>query len=197
MASCEDKAVEHIGAVYDLMVAVPELSSLDFWRNVLLFSQTNKGVESSQCIKTYDGFIELYNDMQSKIKDDAAYYAAQLAKGQGEGTNVGKIFADAQAYIDVYIYGVNVFNYCDINYYMRAIGKVFSASGAVNQGMNFVWRALSTSDMDNYYYMSVATCAKDPVKAGQTLGTFISLFLMVETPETTTSTSYSSVNSLM
>lgn len=75
-------------------------------------------------------------------------------KGQGAGTTVGYYMDNAQQYIDLYIYSVNVFNYCDFNYYLRAVGKWFSASGGVNQGINFMWRALSTEDMSNYYALS-------------------------------------------
>ena len=55
------------------------------------------------------------------------------------------------------IYGVNVFNYCDFNLYLKAIGKAFgSSSGMVNQFINFFWRFFGYEDSIIYYTMSVA-----------------------------------------
>ena len=65
------------------------------------------------------------------------------------------------------IYGVNVFNYCDFNLYLTAIGKAFgSSSGAVNQTINFFFRFFGEDDSVIYYTMSVAMMSNDIDTAG-------------------------------
>ena len=79
------------------------------------------------------------------------------AKGQGQGSDVGFLLEKGQRYIDSAIFGVNVFNYCDLDYYLVSLGKSLgSASGAVNQVINLGYRFFSADDQLNYYNMSVA-----------------------------------------
>ena len=92
--------------------------------------------------------------------------AGLKAKGQGGGSFVGYYVDNAAQYVDVYIMAVNVFNYCDFNYYLRAAGQWFSASGGTSQAINLMWRFVSTEDMTLYYNMSVATKKKDLAGAG-------------------------------
>ena len=125
----------------------------------------------------------MYKELTASANNATAYYAGLKEKGQGDGTSVGNEFNKGAAYIDVFIGSVNVFNYCDLDYYLRSFSTVFSSSGAVNLGVNLMWRIFSTDDMDNYEQMSIAVSEKDQVKAGQSFGTFISLLLMFETPE--------------
>ena len=50
-----------------------------------------------------------------------------------------------------------MFNYCDFNLYLKAIGKAAgSSSGMVNQVINFFWRFFGYDDSVIYYEMSVA-----------------------------------------
>ena len=51
--------------------------------------------------------------------------------------------------------------------------------------------------MDNYEKLSVAVNKKDQVNAGQAFGTFISLLLMFEIPEQTTTKDYQPAESMM
>ena len=97
----------------------------------------------------------------------------------------------------MFIGSVNVFNYCDIDYYLRSTSKVFSGSGATNLGINLLWRIFSTEDMDNYEKLSIAVNNKDQKNAGQAFGTFISLLLMFETPDQTTTKDYQQADSMM
>ena len=109
----------------------------------------------------------------------------------------GFYFDNFQQYIDVYIDAVNVFNYCDFDYYLRSFGKWFSASGGTNQMINLFWRFISTEDMANYYALSVATLTKDPAAAGKAFGTFFVVFMQVEIPDKTTAPSYQDVGQIM
>ena len=72
-----------------------------------------------------------------------------------------------QRYIDAAIFGVNVFNYCDLDYYLVSLGKALgSSSGAVNQVTNLFWRFFSTEDQENYYNMSVGITENDTDAVG-------------------------------
>ena len=140
---------------------MPELQSLTFWRQTLLYAQKAQGDTTTQCIKTFDGLVALYADMKPSLGNAKLYYEQLRQKGQGAGSNLGLFFNDMQQYIDLYIYGVNVFNYCDIDYYLRAVSKWFSFSGGMNQVVNLGWRALSTKEMPLFYDMSLAVMYKD------------------------------------
>ena len=63
--------------------------------------------------------------------------------------------------------------------------------------INLMWRALSTEDMKMYYDLSVAVKTGDVKVAGQEFGKFVALFMQVEIPDTTTTPSYQSVDTLM
>ena len=162
------------------------LNDLDFYRSMLLNLQQDPTNTNSQCITTFDEFIILANTLKAGIADDASYYAGLAEKGQGSGTEVGLAIDHAQKYIDGVIFGVNVFNYCDLDYYLVAVGKsVGSASGAVNQLVNLFYRFFSWDDQVNFYNMSVAVYEEDVETVGETMGKFLAALLMVEVPDTT------------
>ena len=130
---------------------------LAFWRATLLNMQQDTGNTGSECITTFDEFTVLVNDIINETADSAAYYQAMIDKGQGSGSEVGFMLEKGQRYIDSAIFGVNVFNYCDLDYYLISVGKSLgSASGAVNQFINLGYRFFSAEDQLNYYNMSVA-----------------------------------------
>ena len=60
-----------------------------------------------------------------------------------------------------------MFNYCDLDYYLVALGKALgSSSGAVNQVTNLFWRFFSVEDQENYYNMSVGITENDTDAVG-------------------------------
>lgn len=109
--------------------------------------QQDQGNTDSECITTFDEFIVLYDDIKDSVSSDVEYYAGLAEKGQGAGSSYGFAIDKAQRYIDAAIFGVNVFNYCDIDYYLVSLGKALgSSSGAVNQGVNLFYRFFSSED---------------------------------------------------
>lgn len=171
---------------------------LNFYRRTLLYMQQDPGNETSECITTFDSFIDLMNQIFADTESDADYYAGLAAKGQGSGTEYGFLIEKGQRYIDAAIFGVNVFNYCDLDYYLVALGKALgSSSGAVNQVTNLFWRFFSVEDQENYYNMSVGITENDTDAVGQAMGYFLSALLSVEVPDTTTTSSYQPVGQLI
>lgn len=163
-----------------------------------MYMQTDQGNETSDCIVTFDEFIVLAQELKEKNGDLQAYLDAFQAKGQGSGTEVGFLIENSQRYIDIAIFGVNVFNYCNLDYYLVSIGKsTGSVSGAINQGVNLFWRLVSEEDMRTYYDLDVALIQNDIETAGQKFGTWISALLQVEITTNTESSSYQSVGQLM
>ena len=179
-----------MSAILDLLKNFSSYNNLTFWRQVFLYTQQSQGNELSDCITTFDNFKTLVDDVSKSTASSAEYYAGLALKGQGSGSLAGFYFDNFQQYIDVYIDAVNVFNYCDINYYMRAFGKWFSASGGVNQAINTFWRFISTDDMQQYYDLSVAMMQKNPTNAGKAFGKWFAVFMQVEIPDTTSTPSY-------
>ena len=174
------------------------LGTLTFWRTVLMYMQQDAGSTTSQCITNFDEFTALVQDVAANVIDDTQYIAGLIAKGQGAGTEIGFLIDKYQEYLDTVIYSVNVFNYCDLDYYLMAIGKSLgSKSGAANQLVNLGYRYFSYEDAQNYYEMSIAIEEEDTETVGKCTGTFLSKLLMVEVPDTTTLSSYQNVGSLM
>lgn len=154
------------------------LFDLAFYRRTLLYMQQDAGNETSECITTFDEFITLFNESLSAVESDAAYYEGLAAKGQGSGTEYGFMIEKGQRYIDNAIFGVNVFNYCNLDDYLVSLGKSLgSASGFVNQVTNLFWRFFSTEDQENYYNMSVGITNKDTDAVGEAMGLFLSALL--------------------
>ena len=170
----------------------------NFWRTTLLNMQNDTGNEASECITTWDEFNDLYQNLTTQWADDASYLAGLAEKGQANGTSAGFAIAKGQAYIDMGIMAVNLYNFCDGMYYLQAVSKaVGSSSGAVNQGLNLFYRFFSEEDAVNYYNMSVGIMESDTDAVAIAMGTFLKRFLMVDIPEVTTESSYSAVGSLM
>ena len=188
-----------MGVLFDLWEARDTyFSDQSFWRTVLLNMQNDTTNTASECIDTWDDFMTLTSSIESQWATDASYLAGLVEKGQADGTNVGFLIAKGQAYVDLGIMGVNVYNYCDGAYYLQGISKaVGSASGAVNQGLNFLYRFFSEDDALNYYNMSVGLMQNDSTAVATAFGTFLKRFLMADIPEVTTDTTYQSVGQLM
>ena len=78
--------------------------------------------------------------------------------------------------------GVNVYNMCDVDYYLRALSKATSnVSGAANQLVNIYYRTGETA-----VYNDLATAFKnnDMTLASAKIGEFVKDFLMTEIPVT-------------
>ena len=103
--------------------------------------QRNTGDLSTSCMTGYDSFLTLWTDLSEELKTDVTYYAALKDKGQAKGSSIGFMFTKGQRYLDLLASGVNVYNQCDIDYYMRSISKAVSnVSGACNQLVNVYFR---------------------------------------------------------
>jgi len=135
--------------------------TFDFGKSFLLATQQDSKNEKSECLSTFDDYKVLYNNMNSMAQNSTAYYAGLKQKGQGDGTSVGFEFSNMQGYIDVFIGSVNVYNYCDVDYYTRSVARWFSLQGALNLGVNLVFRIYSTDDKALYKSLSSAVTAKD------------------------------------
>ena len=170
------------------------MTDLPFWRATLLYMQADQGNENTECITTYDTFVSMMANVTASVNTDANYLAGLAAKGQGTGSQVGYITDKGQKYLDLVIFGVNVFNYCDFNLYMQSFGKsVGSSSGTVNQLINLGFRFFSDEDAKIYYDMSVAMMYRNVEEVGHGFGKFLKAFFAVEVPDTTTVADYQEV----
>lgn len=98
-------------------------------------------------------------------------------------------------YIDVAASVVNVYNQCDVDYYMQSISlAVSSLPGFANQVVNVLFRAQETTVYDE---LATALAAKDTQGVSKAFGTFMKDFLMTEIPDNVQTFSYQDVGSLM
>ena len=177
-----------LAAVGELLGKADQFNTLTFWKATLKGMQkvADNTTESDKtdCIETFESFMELYNEMSAANGNRTAYDEGMKDKGQGKGSTMGFYIYQFQNNMDTFIDGVNVFNYCQLNYYLEATSKVFSsASGAANQAVNLIWRAYGGDDKAMYSALSTAVTNNDEQNAGKYFGQFLSLLLSVEIPE--------------
>ena len=84
----------------------------------------------------------LWTQLQSYVKSDAEYYKGLKEKGQAAGNSAGFALDKFEKYVDLATSFTNVYNECDVDYYMQAGSKAISnVSGFCNQLVNTYWRA--------------------------------------------------------
>jgi len=89
----------------------------------------------------------------------------------------------------------NLFNECDIEYYMQALSKATSnVAGFCNQAVNTYFRLQESTVYDE---MEVAFTALDDVTSATLLATFTKEFLMAEIPNKAAAGYYQEVGSFI
>jgi hypothetical protein len=107
------------------------------------------------------------------------YHAGLEAKGQGGGSPVGYNIDKGMKYIDMLTSFTNVYNNCDVDYYMIAMSKATgNVAGFVNQITNTLFRNFSAGDLDNYAVLATALDAGDTPKIAESFAVFVKDFLM-------------------
>ena len=134
------------------------------------------------------------------MESDANYLAGLKAKGQGAGSSYGYALDKFESYIDMATVSTNLFNECDLDYYLQSVSKATSnVAGFVNQAINTYWRM---QESDDFEQMEVAfgvedSSTQDVEKSAELLAKFIQDFLMAEIPDKSESGYYVQVGSLM
>ena len=150
---------------------------------------------SSDCMTGYDSFLTLWTNLKTNLESDADYLAGIAAKGQGQGSTAGYELDKIEKYIDVATGATNVFNECDIDYYLQAISKATSnVAGFVNQAINTGYRSQETTQFAD---LATAIAAEDEATTAVLLGVFIKDFLMAEIPDKSQTGYYQDVGQLM
>ena len=156
--------------------------------------------ETSDCMTGYTTLQETYSALVSNLESDADYLAGLAAKGQGTGSEYGYMLDKFESYVDMATVSTNLFNECDLNYYLESLSKAVSnVAGFVNQAINTYWRmqestvfdemetAFSVNDLDNTNYE----------RSAELLAQFVKDFLMAEIPDKSEAGYYVQVGSLM
>ena len=167
-------------------------SSSTFWESYLLQLQRDTGNRDTDCIKSFIEMQSQYGDLEDSLLSDTSYYAGLAAKGQGAGSEVGYAFDKAQKYINMATITTNVYNNCDVDYYMEATSKaVGNVSGFSNQIVNTAWRAYE--DQTNFNNLAAAVKTNNAEEVGKFFGIFTKDFLMAEIPDKSATTYYTTV----
>lgn len=129
------------------------------------------------------------------MESDADYLAGLAAKGQADGTSYGYALSKFESYIDMATVSTNLFNECDLDYYLMAVSKAVSnVAGFINQAINTYFRMNEGTVYDD---METAFEANDSEASAVLLATFIQDFLMAEIPDKSQAGYYQSVGQLM
>ena len=98
----------------------------------------------------FDTLKTTYNQLVSNLESDAEYVAGLQAKGQGSGTSYGYAIDKFESYVDMATVSTNLFNECDIEYYLQAVSKAVSnVAGFFNQGINTYLRMQESTTFDD------------------------------------------------
>ena len=98
------------------------------------------------------------------------------------------------AYMDILILMTDLFNKCDLNYFMQAFAKpVTSFAGALDLGTNFMFRLFTTDDAAIYTALDTAVTAQDRENVGLNFGIFVKLLFATELPPNTEPIEYAQV----
>lgn len=99
-------------------------------------------------MKGYNVLKETYALLEANLLDDALYLQGLAEKGMGAGTDIGYAMDKFEKYLDLATAGTNVFNECDVDYYMIALSKATSnVSGFCQQAVNTYWRISSDEQL--------------------------------------------------
>ena len=150
---------------------------------------------SSDCMTGYDTLQTTYNQLLTNLQSDASYIEGLQAKGQASGTDAGYMISKIENYIDMATVSTNVFNECNLEYYMQALSKATSnVAGFVSQAINTYYR-LQESTV--YSEMQTAFVAEDVDTSAALLGTFVKDFLQAEIPDKSAAGFYQEVGSFI
>ena len=154
----------------------------DFQKAFLRNLQRDTTNTESDCMSGYTTLRETYTSLLANLSSDADYLAGMQAKGQADGTEYGYALAKFESYIDMATVSTNLFNECDLDYYLIAISKAVSnVAGFINQAINTYFRY--TDDSTLYDSMETAFAASNKEDSAQYLAEFIKDFLMAEIPD--------------
>ena len=146
-ATVTNAADAGIGTIFDFFGS-SMIGDPSFYKGLLLNMQLDAGNVLTDCMSGYDDFLTLYDDLKTELATDVEYFAAIKDKGQGSGSSVGFYLSKGNKYLDLLASGVNVYNSCDVDYYMRAFSKATSnVSGFVNQSINVVFRVYNDGEL--------------------------------------------------
>ena len=166
-----------------------------FQRAFLLNLQRDPTNESSDCMTGYSTLQTVYASLAKNLESDADYLAGLAAKGQADGTEYGYALSKFESYIDMATVSTNLFNECDLDYYLMAVSKAVSnVAGFFNQAINTYFRMNEGTVYDE---MEVAFAASDATTSAELLAKFVQDFLMAEIPDKSQAGYYQSVGQLM
>ena len=166
-----------------------------FQKAFLLNLQRDTTNTESDCMAGYTMLQEVYATLSTNLESDADYLAGLAAKGQADGTSYGYALSKFESYIDMATVSTNLFNECDLDYYLMAVSKAVSnVAGFINQAINTYFRMNEGSVYDD---METAFEANDSEASAVLLAQFIQDFLMAEIPDKSQAGYYQSVGQLM
>ena len=169
-----------------------------FQQEFLLQLQKDTTNTSSDCMVGFETLKTTYNQLVSNLESDAEYVAGLQAKGQGSGTSYGYAIDKFESYVDMATVSTNLFNECDIEYYLQAVSKAVSnVAGFVNQGINTYFRMQESTTFDEMETAFNVGGVPNTSDSARLLAQFFKDFLMAEIPDKASAGYYTNVGTLM
>ena len=171
------------------------MNDRNFYKSLLLNLQTDTGNTSSDCYSSFDTLMSQYDAIRLSVTNDAQYFEGLKKKGQGEGTDIGYFLDKGMKYMDMLTASTNVYNNCDVDYYMIALSKASgNVAGFINQTVNTLFRNFSEGDLDNYTLLAASLEAGKTDDIAKYFATFFKDFLMAEIPDNSAVATYQTVS---
>ena len=134
--------------------------------------------------------------LKDEVTSDVNYIKGLTLKGQANGSSVGYWIDTMQKYLDLTGAFTDVYNNCDLDYYMQATSRAVSnVSGLTNQVVNTFFRVYI--DTDIYAELATEIAAKNTSGIATQFGVFLKDFLMVEIPDVAEQSGYQQADNIM
>ena len=142
--------------------------------------------DESNCVLEVDSYLTLYRDVTVSGHYSLDYFAGRSQKGNGEGTEAGYKADHYFKYMDLMVEATNMWNECDLDYYMQAFAPVFTTlSGFLWIITSLTSIIINESEVEVYVGMSKASFDRDAAKGGQYFGLWTKHLLGVELQDAT------------
>jgi len=123
--------------LFKLFKESPEYArKYEFWEGLLLNLQEDRTDVSSECVTMLAEYNSIFLTVQNYANNESNYKKALIAKGKANGGNkVGYWVNSIAKYSDIFVKSFDVYNTCDLDYYMIGMGTNFTT---VQGGVDFI-----------------------------------------------------------
>lgn len=133
--------------------------------------QVNTGNYQSKCATELIQFYDIQRNIYYEFASNVAYEKGRDQKGNGRGSFAGYKIAQFVAWLDILVELTNLYNECQLDYYMQAWAPMFTSLSGFLGIFTSLWIVIiDEKEVPNYYGMSQAAFNRQPANAGKFFG---------------------------